>query len=231
MNKTSMVRRTDDARQARVPLTQSGQAAASNIKHAPLLLPVDSQRAPLGRGACGPGLARSGPSGAPCPSTRCRTRTRGRLGPPQAGPAFAPRPPGWRQSSALAGLAGRCGPPPQGHAPWPFPVLADQLVALQVGATLSYATVRRTRQTIAARRTATCGGGFPQRTMRTWWPPWRRAWLSLSAPRIHGTRWFIGTQSRCHSSRKRARPGPPSLARHRGTRTQTNGAGQPPCWC
>jgi len=45
--------------------------------------------------------------------------------------------------------------------------------------------------------------------MRTWWPPWRRAWLSLSAPRIHGTRWFIGTQSRCHSSRKRARPGPP----------------------
>jgi hypothetical protein len=107
MNKTSMVRRTDDARQARVPLTQSGQAAASNIKHAPLLLPVDSQRAPLGRGACGPGLARSGPSGAPCPSTRCRTRTRGRLGPPQAGPAFAPRPPGWRQSSALAGLAGR----------------------------------------------------------------------------------------------------------------------------
>jgi len=128
-------------------------------------------------------------------------------------------------------LAWRGGPPPQGHAPWPFPVLADQLVALQVGATLSYATVRRTRQTIAARRTATRGGGFPQRTMRTWWPPWRRAWLSLSAPRIHGTRWFIGTQSRCHSSRKRARPGPPSLARHRGTRTQTNGAGQPPCWC
>jgi len=47
MNKTSMVRRTDDARQARVPLTQSGQAAASNIKHAPLLLPVDAN-GPIG---------------------------------------------------------------------------------------------------------------------------------------------------------------------------------------
>jgi hypothetical protein len=42
MNKTYIVRLTDDERQALVPLTRRGKAAASKLKHAPILLPVDA---------------------------------------------------------------------------------------------------------------------------------------------------------------------------------------------
>ena len=42
MNKTYSVRLTDDERQALVPLTRRGKAAASKLKHAPILLPVDA---------------------------------------------------------------------------------------------------------------------------------------------------------------------------------------------
>jgi len=41
-------------------------------------------------------------------------------------------------------LAERCGPPPQGHKRWTLQLLADRLVALQVGDRVSYETVRRT---------------------------------------------------------------------------------------
>src|SRR5262249_32751858 len=42
MNKTSIVRLTDDERHALVQLTKSGTAAASQIKPAPILLHVDA---------------------------------------------------------------------------------------------------------------------------------------------------------------------------------------------
>ena len=42
MNKTSIVRLTDDDRQALVQLTRSGKAAAYKIKHAHILLQVDA---------------------------------------------------------------------------------------------------------------------------------------------------------------------------------------------
>jgi hypothetical protein len=42
VNKTSIVRLTDDERQELSPLTKSGKAAASKIKHAHILLHVDA---------------------------------------------------------------------------------------------------------------------------------------------------------------------------------------------
>ena len=51
--------------------------------------------------------------------------------------------------------------------------------------------------------------------MRTLLPTWRRCWISLSAPMIHGTRWSTWMKSLCSSSRKRGhhcqlRPGQPA---------------------
>jgi hypothetical protein len=42
MNKTYLVRLTDDARQGLLQLTKRGKAAASQIKHAPIFLHVDA---------------------------------------------------------------------------------------------------------------------------------------------------------------------------------------------
>jgi Homeodomain-like domain len=42
MNKTYIVRLTDDERQERLQLTRSGKVAAYKVKHAHLLLPVDA---------------------------------------------------------------------------------------------------------------------------------------------------------------------------------------------
>jgi hypothetical protein len=55
-------------------------------------------------------------------------------------------------------IALRCGPPPAGQAKWTLPLLADQLVALHMVETISYATVRQTRKKTSSRHTYPSAG-------------------------------------------------------------------------
>ena len=119
MNTTSIVRLTDDERQELFHLTKSGKAAASQIKHAHHLAPRGCPRASRVRCARGHRLALSWQYGAQRPSTLCCTRTRGRCGPPKAGHALAPVPPGWRQRRAGDCLAVRSAPPRPRHVDLP----------------------------------------------------------------------------------------------------------------
>ena len=93
MNKTYIVRLTDDERQELVQLTRSGKAAAYKIKHAHILLHVDANGPNWSDDACGHRLALSWQYGSQCPSTLCRTRARGRFGPQKAGHTLASAPP------------------------------------------------------------------------------------------------------------------------------------------
>ena len=142
MNKTYIVRLTDDERQALSHLTKSGKAAASKIKHAHILLHVDA----------------NGPTGSDthvATALHCHGNTvrnvRQRF--VEQGLAAAlvrqkqakPSRPCLLDGAKEARLiALRCGPPPLGRAKWTLQLLADQLVALNVVEAISYETVRQT---------------------------------------------------------------------------------------
>jgi hypothetical protein len=229
MNKTSIVRLTDDERQELVQLTRRGKAAASRIKHAHIVLRVEAN---------GPNW--SDDHGATALHGHGHTVRHVRQRFVEHGLAAAlvrKQPDTPSRQRLLEGaqearlLALRGGPPPQGQATWTLPWLADHLVALHVVEPISDATVRQTIQKTSARRTDTSVGGFPRSTRRTLWPTWRMSWLSIRAPMIHGPRLSTWLQSLCSSSRKRGRHGQPRLASPHGTMTNTHGSGQPTCCC
>ena len=156
MNKPYSVRRTDDERQALIQLTKSGKAAAYEIKHAHILLHVDAN---------GPNW--SDAQGAT--ALHCHGHTVRNVRPRFVAHGLAaalgrtkqaqPSRPGLLDGAKEARfMALRCGPPPQGHAQWTLQVLADQLVALPVVATISYETVRQTLKKIFSSRPSTSGG-------------------------------------------------------------------------
>ena len=156
MNKTYIVRLTDDERQELIQLTRSGKAAAYKIKHAHILLQVDAN---------GPNWSDDHVATAlPCHRNTVRN-VRQRF--VEHGLAAA-----WGRTKQEAPsrqrlldgatkarlIALRCGPPPHGQAQWTLQLLADQLVALNVVEAISYETVRQTLKKTASSRTYTSVG-------------------------------------------------------------------------
>ena len=156
MNKTSIVRLTDDERQELFQLTKSGKAAASQIKHAHILLHVDAN-GPHGSDAhvatalhCYGNTVRN---------VRQRFVEQGLAAAlVRKKPATPSRPCLLDGAKEARVIALRCGPPPPGHATWTFPLLADQLVALHVVEPLSAETVRQTIKKTSSSRPSTSGG-------------------------------------------------------------------------
>ena len=138
MNKTSIVRLTDDERQALVQLTKSGKAAASQIKHAHILLQVDAH----------------GPNGSDahvatalhCHGNTVRNVRQRFVAQGLAAAVVRTKQDQPSRQRLLDGaqeahlIALRCGPPPPGQVQWTLQLLADQLVALHRVETISYET-------------------------------------------------------------------------------------------
>ena len=153
LNKTYMVRLTDDERQELSQLTKSGTAAAAKIKQAHLLLHVDAN-GPNGSDAhVATALHCHGNTGR---NVRHRFVDQGLAAAlvrqKQATPSRQCLLDGAKEARLIAL---RCGPPPLGQAKWTLQFLADQLVALHVVETLSYATGRQTLKKTSSSRTYT----------------------------------------------------------------------------
>lgn len=156
MNKKYLVRLTDDERQPLVHMTQSGKTAAYKIKHAHILLHVETN---------GPNWSdEHGANAFRCHGNTVRN-VRQRFVAQGVEAALArqkQRTPSRQRlldgAKAAHVMALRGGPPPQGQARGTLQVLADQLVALHVVETLSYETVRQTLKKTSSSRTCTNAG-------------------------------------------------------------------------
>jgi hypothetical protein len=142
MNKTSIVRLTDDARQALIQRTKSGKATASKLKHASILLHVDANGPTWSDARVATALHCHGNT---VRNVRQRFVAQGLTAALTRKKQDQPS----RQrlldgAKEVRSMALRCGPPPQGQAKWTLPRLADQLVALNIVETISYETVRQT---------------------------------------------------------------------------------------
>ena len=141
MHKTYIVRLTDDERQGLFPLTKSGKAPASKLKHAHIFLPVDAR----------------GPHWSDAPvanAVHCHGHTvrnvRQRLVAQGLEAALVRTKPGQPARRRLLDgaqdahlMALRCRQPPAGQAKGPWKGLAEQLVALDVVETIADETVRQ----------------------------------------------------------------------------------------
>jgi len=156
MNKTYIVRLTDDERQELLQLTKSGKAAAYKIKHAHILLQVDAN---------GPNWSDEHVAkafhchGNTVRNVRQRFVEQGLeaalVRQKQVKPSRQRRLDGAKEAHLIAL---RCSQPPAGQAKWTLKLLADQLVALHVVETISYETVRQTIKKTSSSRTYTSVG-------------------------------------------------------------------------
>ena len=156
MNKTYIVRLTDDERQELVQLTRSGKAVAYKIKHAHILLQVDAN---------GPNWSDDHVATAlHCHGNTVRNVRQRFVEHGLAAALVRKKQDTPSRQRLLDGakearlIALRCGPPPPGQATWTLQLLADQLVALHVVETLSYETVRQTIKKTSSSRTYTSVG-------------------------------------------------------------------------
>jgi hypothetical protein len=190
------VRLTDDERHGLLQLTKSGKAAASKIKPAHILWPVDAN----GPNWSDAPVAKAFPChGHTVRNVRQRFVEQGleaALRRKKQGPPSRQRLLDGAQEAHWMAL--RCSQPPAGQAQWTLQWLAEQLVALTVVEAISYETVRQTRKKIHANHTCTSAGGFRLRTVQTVWPPWKMCWTSSSTPMIPRRRWSTWTKSPCH---------------------------------
>src|SRR5215471_15073533 len=142
MNKTYIVRLTDDERHELVQLTKSGKAAASKIKHAHILLHVDANGPNWSDAHVAKALHCHGHT---VRNVRQRFVEHGLeaalVRKKQVQPSRQCLLDGAKEAHLIAL---RCSQPPAGQAKWTLKLLADQLVALDVVATISYETVRQT---------------------------------------------------------------------------------------
>jgi Homeodomain-like domain len=156
VNKTYIVRLTDDERQELFQLNKSGKAAASKIKHAHILLHVDANGPNWSDEHVATALHCHGNT---VRNVRQRFVEQGLAAAlvrqKQAKPSRQCLLDGAKEARLIAL---RCGPPPPGQAKWTLQLLADQLVALHVVETLSYETVRQTiKKTSSSRTDASVG--------------------------------------------------------------------------
>ena len=154
MNKTYIVRLTDDERQELVQLTRRGKAVAYKIKHA--LLQVDAN---------GPNWSDDHVATAlHCHRNTVRNVRQRFVEHGLAAALVRKKQDTPSRQRLLDGakearlIAWRCGPPPQGQATWTLQLLADQLVVLHVVEAVSYETGRQTLKKTASSRTYTSVG-------------------------------------------------------------------------
>jgi transposase len=156
MNKTYIVRLTDDERQGLLQLIKSGKAAAYRIKHAYILLHVDAN---------GPNWSDAHVAQAlPCHGNTVRNvRQRfveqgleaALMRKKQVKPSRQRLLDGAQEAHLIAL---RCSQPPEGQAKWTLKLLADKLVELEVVKTISYETVRQTLKKTRFNRTCISAG-------------------------------------------------------------------------
>jgi transposase len=85
-----------------------------------------------------------------------------------------------RAEAHLIALA--CSPPPEGRAVWTMQLLADKLVELEVVASVSDETVRRTLKKTRSSPGWSSGGAFHQKPTPSSSAPWRTCSTSTTAP-------------------------------------------------
>jgi hypothetical protein len=144
MHKKYIVRLTDAERKQLTELTRQGKAAASKIRQAHLLLPADAN---------GPAWTATKIAASFSVSVNTVLGVRQRLvdqgleaalnRQKQPHPSRTPR---WEGEGEARLIARRCGEPPTGHARWPWRLLADQAVALDIVEAISHETVRQARK-------------------------------------------------------------------------------------
>jgi hypothetical protein len=116
MNKTYIVRLTDDERQELLQLTRSGKAAAYKIKHAHILLHVDANGPKWSDAHVAQALHCHGNT---VRNVRHRFVEQGlEAALVRQKPAEPSRQRLLEGATAAHLMALRCGPPPQGHAKW-----------------------------------------------------------------------------------------------------------------
>jgi hypothetical protein len=156
MNKTYIVRLTDDERQELLQLTKSGKAAASQIKHAHILLHVDANGPNWSDAHVATALHCHGNT---VRNVRQRFVEQGLeaalVRKKQVQPSRQRLLDGAKEAHLIAL---RCSQPPAGQAKWTLQLLAEQLVALHVVETISYETVRQTIKKTSSSRTYTSAG-------------------------------------------------------------------------
>ena len=142
MNKKYIVRLTDHEREQLDALIRKGKAAASKIKHAHILLKADAD-----------GAAWHDEEIAAAFSVHPRTVAGIRERFVEQGLEAAlhrkkqerpSRPPLFDGAAEAHLIALRCAEPPAGHARWTLRLLADKVVELDIVASASHETVRRT---------------------------------------------------------------------------------------
>ena len=141
-NKKYIVRLTDAEREQLTELTRKGNAAASKIRHAHILLQADAH---------GPAWTDTKIAESFSVSVNTVLGVRQRL--VEQGleaainrkqPQHPSRPPRLDGEGEARLIALRCGEPPTGHARWTLRLLADQAVALDIVEAISHETVRQT---------------------------------------------------------------------------------------
>src|SRR5215510_4039443 len=156
MNKTYIVRLTDDERQGLLQLTKSGKAAAYKIKHAHILLQVDAN---------GPNWSDDHVAAAlHCHGNTVRNVRQRFVEHGLAAALVRKKQDAPSRQRLLDGakearlIALRCGPPPQGQAQWTLQLLADLFFVFLVFDSISYETVRQTIKKTSSSRTYTSVG-------------------------------------------------------------------------
>jgi hypothetical protein len=156
MNKTYIVRLTDNERQTLFPLTRKGKAAAYKIKHAHILLHVDANGPNVSDGHVANALH--------CHSNTVRSVRQRFVEQGLEAALVRKKQTRLSRQRLLEGakeahwMALRCGPPPHGQVKWALQLLADKRVALNVVETISSETVRRTMKKTSSSRTCKNAG-------------------------------------------------------------------------
>ena len=201
-------------------LVSVGKAAARKLTHARILLLADERR--------GEAYAEAEIVSALGTSLRTLERLRKRCVTEGLAAALdhRPQPPRPDQvkiqgNVAPQWLALACSDPPCGRCHWPLPRLADALVVVGLGDTLSPVTVWQARKKMTSSRGASSRGvSHPRRTPRAS-GAWRRCCRPLCCPTIHTIPWCAAMKhgshgsARCDRPNGRARGGQPGSMMHR----------------
>lgn len=99
-------------------------------------------------------------------------------------------------------IAMRLGKPPAEYGHWTLPLLADDMVALEVVEAISHETVRKMLKNMAGQRAKSSTGSRRQRTTRSAWPAWKQCLQRLRKRTIRSLPCCVWTNTRFRSSRQ-----------------------------
>jgi hypothetical protein len=183
MLKPYRVHLTDDDRCTLQALVSTGAAPARTLTHARILLKVDE-------GPSGPAWTDTRVAEAREISVPSVERVRKRFVLEGLEAALRHRPPARQRPRVLDGrqeahlVALVCGEPPAGRDRWTLRRRADRLVELEIAASVSYQTVRRTLNTMSSSRGGSNAGASPAEGAATLSLRWKLRSVSPSGPRI-----------------------------------------------